>query len=593
MGKSEHTSEPRSPSETIGISGTQRAEPGRSYLLVIDGDSSRQLDLPASGRIVIGRADDCQLVLAHKSVSRHHAELKVERGSAVVSDLGSHNGTRVNGAALRGARALFSGDVVSVGDAVLVVHTPPRPHKTLAPVSEVEWLDRTALEMDRALAYGRPLSVIAIDGAAVDLAAARNAMVELLRPIDLVAPADDAQLLLLCPELDSDDAAAVAAEAVAALGDSGHVRAGYATCPEDACGASGLVLAARSAARQAPPGAAWSLSDAAKRIELGDHTLLIADPAMIRQFDLIERLAGAELPILVMGETGVGKEVVALAVHHWSNRSSGPFHAINCAAIPESLVESELFGHDTGAVTGASAARAGLFESLSGGTIFLDEIGELPLPIQAKLLRAVETHKITRVGEVKERSADVRIVAATNRDLTAEVEAGRFRQDLLFRLNVATVILPPLRERQCEIPLLARAFLAATGGDRMTLSAAVSRRLLSHDWPGNVRELKNTMEYVAAAAPGDRVQVADLPEPLGTPESPGKQHVPAPEPTDPTTVPFRKIADEIRELEMTRMMQALEITGGVKTHAAQLVGMPIRTFSEKLKQYALSYPRKP
>jgi transcriptional regulator with GAF, ATPase, and Fis domain len=277
-------------------------------------------------------------------------------------------------------------------------------------------------------------------------------------------------------------------------------------------------------------------------------------------------------------------------VHHWSKRT-GPFIAVNCAAMgPESLVDSELFGHDKGAFTGALAAKAGLFESAAGGTVFLDEVGELPLALQAKLLRALEAKKITRLGETKERAIDVRLVAATNRSLEHEVAAGRFRQDLYFRLGGATVILPPLRDRRTEIPMLALQFLAdasaRAGRDEMTITPEAMQVLLTHDWPGNVRELRNTMDFVVAAAPDERVEPSDLPERLGGTIAPA----PAPVPTDVKVdgkASFRPISDEIRELEKRRMTEALAAAGGVKTRAAQLIDMPIRTFTLKLKQYKL------
>jgi len=319
---------------------------------------------------------------------------------------------------------------------------------------------------------------------------------------------------------------------------------------------------------------------------------MIADPAMTRVFALLERLAASQIPVLVTGETGVGKENAAYAVHHWSKRT-GAFVAVNCAAIgPESLVDSELFGHDKGAFTGAVAAKAGLFESAVGGTVLLDEVGELPLAIQAKLLRALETKRIVRLGETKERPIDVRLVAATNRSLDDEVKAGRFRQDLYFRLGGATVILPPLRDRRCEIAMLARAFLDDACGranrGAMTVTPEAMQVLLTYGWPGNVRELKNTMEYVTAAAPDERVEPYDLPERLGgaTPTpTPVVEVVPVRNDAAPST--FRPIAEELRELERKRMAEALAAAGGVKTRAAQLIEMPIRTFTLKLKQYKL------
>ncbi|HEY5927111.1 MAG TPA: sigma-54 dependent transcriptional regulator, partial [Kofleriaceae bacterium] len=408
-----------------------------------------------------------------------------------------------------------------------------------------------------------------------------------LRLIDVIGTSDDGQVLMLLPEVDREQAREIAEKALALVPSA---RGGLAMCPTDACDADTILLAARSAARRATAGHVADAAETATTIELGSRHVLVADPAMSRVFALLERLAVSELPVLVTGETGVGKENAAYAVHHWSKRS-GPFIAVNCAAIgPESLVDAELFGYEKGAYTGATAAKAGLFESAAGGTVFLDEVGELPLAIQAKLLRALEVKRITRLGETRERAIDVRVVAATNRSLEDEVKAGRFRQDLYFRLSGATVILPPLRDRRCEIPLLARAFLADActrgGRDRMTITAAAMQVLLTYGWPGNVRELKNTMEYVMAAAPDDNVEPLDLPERLGgSAAAPTAAAIPTDVVSDGKA--FRPIADELKELERRRMAEALVAAGGVKTKAAQLIDMPIRTFTLKLKQYKL------
>ncbi|MBA3397937.1 MAG: sigma 54-interacting transcriptional regulator [Deltaproteobacteria bacterium] len=559
-----------------------------AYLLVLENDSSSIFQLPRSGDVVIGRAPDVELKLTHASVSRRHATIRIDGGVMRIADLDSHNGTRVNGEPVAESRALASGDVASVGDVVLVVNVSHPNAPARSAYGEAGWRRRLIEELERAITFRRELAVIAVIATGVPSAVLGSA----LRLIDVVGQTDDGQPLLLLPEADR---AAARAIAMRVLEIAPHAALGLAVCPVDACDADAILLAARSAARGAKPGTIAEPSEAITRLELGPRHVFLADPAMTRVFGLLERLASSQLPVLVTGETGVGKENAAYAVHHWSKRQ-GPFVAVNCASIaPESLVESELFGHDKGAFTGATAAKAGLFESAAGGTVFLDEVGELPLAIQAKLLRALETQRITRLGESRERAIDVRLVAATNRTLEHEVEAGRFRQDLYFRLGGATVILPPLRDRKTEIPILAREFLGQgttrAGRAPMTITPAAMQVLLTHTWPGNVRELRNTMEYVVAAAPDELVEPSDLPERLG-----GTATVVAAT-TGPTPVidaaaqrdpaSFRAIAEELRELERRRMSEALVASGGVKTRAAQLIDMPIRTFTLKLKQYKL------
>ncbi|MEO8699055.1 MAG: sigma 54-interacting transcriptional regulator [Kofleriaceae bacterium] len=571
-----------------------QATPGSAYLLVVENDSSRIVHLPRTGAIVIGRTSEAELQLNHASVSRRHATIRIDEGTMRIADLGSHNGTRVNGELVQESRTLASGDVASVGDVVMVVHVSNPPVVSRATYPENGWRRRLAEELDRAMTFHRSLAVIAIFG--VD-PSATALLSEPLRMIDVVGEGADGHALLVLPEVERDQARELA-EAVLAAVKATHpaARAGLAMCPTDATDPDTILLAARKAVRRAEPGTVADAAQAVQYVELGDRRVMVLDPAMGRVFALLERLAvNASLAVLIRGETGVGKENAAYAVHHWSKRK-GPFLAVNCAAIgPESLVDSELFGHDKGAFTGATTAKAGLFENADGGTVFLDEVGELPLAIQVKLLRALENRTIKRLGEnAKERAIDIKLVAATHRNLDEEAREGRFRTDLLFRLAGATVILPPLRDRRCEIPMLARMFLAAAckldGRAEKAITPEAMGVLLGHGWPGNVRELKSAMEYAAAVAPDEHVEVSDLPAPLsGTPAAPvnitGPHEVLA-LPTDgPST--FRPIADELRDLERRRMAEALATANGVKTKAAQLIEMPIRTFTLKLKQYKL------
>jgi two-component system, NtrC family, response regulator AtoC len=343
---------------------------------------------------------------------------------------------------------------------------------------------------------------------------------------------------------------------------------------------------------------------------------------MARLYQLVERLAQSDLPVLVCGETGTGKELAVYALHQMSRRRGQPLVTLNCAAIQDTLVESELFGYERGAFSGAVATKRGLLESASGGTVFLDEIGELPAAAQAKLLRALETRRALRLGDLRERPIDIRVVGATNRDLAAEVAAGRFRQDLFFRLSGATLWLPPLRDRPRELPILAHRFLreACQRGGRppMTISPAALRRLLGFPWPGNVRELKNVMEYLAAAIAEPMIEPRHLDERLGPPAPAAppaaRAHVPPvlvetvdvagdddgddpmerDEVTEPISVDvgarprrFRPLAEEIRDLERSRISAALAAAGGNQRLAAELLSMPLRTFVFKLRQYGL------
>ncbi len=333
-------------------------------------------------------------------------------------------------------------------------------------------------------------------------------------------------------------------------------------------------------------------------VQLGDHVTLLSDPAMVRVYELLRRLSRSTLPVLIIGETGTGKENAAQAVHHFSTRKSAPLVAINCAAIPENLFESELFGHVRGAFSGALSDKVGRLEAASGGTVFLDEIGELPLPSQAKLLRALETGLVCPVGSVREHKIDCRIVAATNRDLEAEAQAGRFRQDLYFRLAAAMVVLPPLRERPIEIAQLAGHFLVTAcrklGRGPLRLSDATLRALQQHPFPGNVRELRNLMDYCAATVAEDEVRTEHLPPRFLHAARSASNNSPAPSGLSPAQSPsaatpgsFRRIADEVQELEARRMREALDSTAGNQRRAAELIGMPLRTFVTKLKQYGL------
>jgi two-component system response regulator AtoC len=306
--------------------------------------------------------------------------------------------------------------------------------------------------------------------------------------------------------------------------------------------------------------------------------ILGTSPAMKRMYDLVARVAETETTVLVSGESGTGKELVAKAIHLRSPRKDGPFVAINCAAMPEPLLESELFGHTKGAFTDARTARPGLFIKASGGTLFLDEIGEMPVGMQAKLLRALQERTVRPVGGDQEQPFDARLVAASNRDLETEVEEKRFREDLFYRINVVRLHVPPLRARGSDILLLATSFLQryqTSSPQRVVgIKSSAADKLLSYPWPGNVRELQNCMERAVALAQYDHVGVDDLPERVRD----FKSSRIAIESSDPAELL------PMEEVERRYIMRVLEAVGGNKTLAAQVLGFDRRTLYRKLER---------
>jgi len=321
------------------------------------------------------------------------------------------------------------------------------------------------------------------------------------------------------------------------------------------------------------------------RSRIRERHLIGTSAAMQRVVDLIAQVATTKANVLISGESGTGKEIAARAIHDGGERRESPFVAVNCGAIPENLLESELFGHVKGAFTGAVSSKPGLFETAGSGTVFLDEIGELSLPLQVKLLRVIQERTFRRVGGTSDIRFDARVVAATNRRLEDEVAAGRFREDLYYRLNVIEVVLPPLRERREDIPLLLAHFVAKYGSELgrevQRVADAALDKLVAYDYPGNVRELENVIERAVALSRGGEIDVSVLPPTVVRARA-----------ASPARMPAEGMSLEavLADFERGLLLEALEQCGGVKKRAAARLGISFRSFRYRLEKLGLEEP---
>ncbi len=309
----------------------------------------------------------------------------------------------------------------------------------------------------------------------------------------------------------------------------------------------------------------------------GLSKIIGASEPMRQVFELVQRAAPSRATVLVLGESGTGKELVAEALHEGSGRAAGPFIRVNCAALPETLLESELFGHEKGSFTGAIARKEGRFELADGGTLFLDEIGEITAPVQVKLLRFLQNREFDRVGGTKTIKVDVRVVAATNKDLLAEVKAGRFREDLYYRLNVVQIEMPPLRRRKTDLPALVDHFVRKYGALYEKPGARMSREafqaVLAYDWPGNVRELENAIERAVVLSPDGELLPSHLPPAVAEVRRDGARQL----------IPGATLA----EIEKEAILRTLEVVDGSTSRAAEILGISVRTIQYRLKEYGV------
>jgi MoxR-like ATPase len=472
-------------------------------LLVLGQTQMTTFALPALGEVLIGSGEGCDIRLTEPGIAPRHAVL-VTGSQLVLRDADSGSVTVVGSRRLASGEAsvLSPGVVVLLGGVTVVVQAFGASTRLRHVRSHDYFEGRLEDECARADESRRPFGVLRLRFARNQAQVVEEAFTRLLRGVDLVAmyAADEYELLL--SDADADKIATLARainDAVRAKG-LGELTLGMACWPSDGRSPEALLAAAGNALRGEPEPSPFRVP-AAGAIEA------------LRP--LVERVAPTNINVLILGETGVGKEVLARRIHELSPRASAPLLCVNCAALSETLLESELFGHERGAFTGAVQSKPGLLEVAEGGTVLLDELGEMPLSIQAKLLRVVEQRSVTRVGGLKARLIDVRFIAATHRDLEAEIARRRFREDLYYRLNGVSLVVPPLRERVDEIRPLAEEFAGSFARQmRRTapkLSSGTYRALERYAWPGNVRELRNVMERAVLLCQADVIEPAHLP----------------------------------------------------------------------------------
>jgi DNA-binding NtrC family response regulator len=582
---------------------------GNLSLLIVTEARTWTVALPPRGHVVVGRGAEADVRVDDPQLSRKHVALRLGGAQVLLQDLGSTNGTAVGGRRL-GANEevpLALGDTVTIGGAVLTLQstaTSARPRRVWAHGYFEARLEEECARSDRTDGVFVVMRVRVLGGAPTDALA--NVLGGCLRPADVVAEYAPRELEVLLVATTPEDAGLVARRIEDRFNGEGlPVTIGLATWKRDG----------------RTPEALISRASPIERVAVAPDDTFATEPlrvgAMRRLEPLIERVAGGVINVLIVGETGVGKEVIARTIHEKSPRAKSRLLAINCAALPESLLESELFGFERGAFTGATQSKVGLLEAAEGGTVFLDEAGEMPLALQAKLLRVLDQREVFRVGSVVPRPIDVRFIAATNRDLSGEIARGRFRQDLFFRLNGITLAVPPLRERAEEIVPLARLFAAKAsihaGRGEPRIAPEALALLRGYAWPGNVRELRNVMERAVLLCGGDEIRAEHLPAekmvPLlpvrGSTLPPASMRAPASDgaasaphherATDPKIpLPPRSMTPKsVASLsERDRIRAALDECGGNQTHAARLLGISRGTLIARIQDYAIPRPRK-
>ena len=535
--------------------------PGRLRLVIVDGDNFRTEVLPDAGNVTLGRSGKCEIVIDNNSISRFHARIDID-DDLTIEDLGSANGTMLGDERLVvGEPTPFGiGDALTLGSVTVVVQksTAQARAKRIWPHGYFEGrIEEECMRSERARTE---FAVVRLIGDTANIKVMEDALASAMRGIDVIgnyAPGDYEILMTDSSRVIAERTVGRLIEQLVSRGVT--MRAGIAMYPADGRTADELISHAGSHHRRG-----------AKRT---DPPPLVGG-GMGRLEALTRRVAASPISVLILGETGAGKEVLAGQIHRLSPRANKPFLALNCASLSETLLESELFGHERGAFTGADRAHVGVFEAAHGGTIFLDEIGELGPTIQATLLGVLERRKLKRLGSRSELAVDVRVVAATHRDLRAEVNRGTFRLDLFYRLAVVTLSIPALRERPDDIPLLVEHFLRDAGWDKpiaALISPQAMEALQRLHFGGNVRELRNLVD--AAVAMGE-------PPPLETPAKTAPRGTPL---AADLGLPYKEARAQLLDQFEAQYLEALlERAGGNISAAARIARMTRSHLSELL-----------
>ncbi|MCB9555019.1 MAG: sigma 54-interacting transcriptional regulator [Deltaproteobacteria bacterium] len=619
----------------VSGAGDEVTEPRSVSLLLYHRGRPKVVPLSSDKAIVVGRQSPSDVVLSDHLLSRTHARFELVGDRVWVEDLDSTNGTWVDETRITRV-ALDSSSEVRIGTTTVVAHLlGVRDSPLHRVIDHDQFLDVLREELGRAKALGLELSMMVVRSNSAALGHVSRwvgKVRKLLRPTDRIAiySADTVEISL--PKQGKDDATRLARRLVAAAAPGApSLYCGIAIYPLTATSVDGLLAGCTQALEQASDrcpiqlhegadGFSWMVPSA--EVTIVEKEEVETGPAMRAVYALADRFSRTDMPVLITGETGTGKEILAQRIHAASGRHDGRMCSVNCGALPEGLAESLLFGHRRGAFTGADQDRSGVFTEANGGTVFLDEIGELPLQTQVKLLRVLEAREVLPVGASKEVPVDVRVIAATHRDLEQMCRAGTFRDDLYYRLNVMTISLPALRDRAEEIPAFADFFLrqfALKGGlsSQVTrIAPAAMKCLRRHHWPGNVRELRNVIQRALVVAEGKEITVADLPESIRRPALSLSEYSLSAFPDDldglgfdsfgesgsqtgrfeivsdvaqpdPNPVPEVDFKTRVQQFEAALIKDAMARAKGNQTEAAAVLRIPLRTLVRKLKAYGI------